>query len=73
MTSRALPPSIWSNLTALLRSSDKAKEAQARSKLSPDYRQAEHDCVKDFIWDHPELFSCELDVQNSMRMYRGRF
>jgi len=73
MTSFALSPSTWSNLTALFTGSKHVEETQTCSKRSLEYRQAELDCVKDLIWDHPELFSSELDVQNAMYMYSGRF
>ncbi len=73
MASRTMSPSIWYSLGNLF--GGLTGNAPHRSKLqpSPEELRAERDFINEMIWKNPDAFSGELDVQNMMHMYPGKF
>jgi len=73
MESVALSPSIWGRLGILLAGLRSPAKPQSDPKHSPNDQRAERDCINELIWNHPELFSSEMDVHLMTHMRRGRF
>jgi hypothetical protein len=73
MASVTLLPSIWDRLGTLLADLKDRSTRQSDPKHSPNDQRSERDCINELIWNHPELFSSEMDVQLMTHMRRGRF
>ncbi|MFC3616752.1 hypothetical protein ACFORG_23665 [Lutimaribacter marinistellae] len=73
MTSHTIVPSIWASFGNLLGGLVRDRAHRLKSKSSFDDHRAERDFINDIIWSNPDAYSSELDVQNMLNLYPGKF
>lgn len=73
MATQILSPGIWQKLGQLFGGLTAGALHPSRPESSPEERRAEREYLNETIRNNPGAFSGELDVQNMMMMYHGRF
>ncbi|WP_171103044.1 hypothetical protein [Ruegeria sp. HKCCD7255] len=73
MASHTMSPSIWTVFGGLFGWTKKAFPDTRNPRSADNDLHAERDYINDVIWSNPDAFSSELDVQNMMSLYPGRF
>ncbi len=73
MASHTMSPSIWTVFDGLFGWTKRACPETRKPRPTANDLHAERDYINDVIWSSPAAFSSELDVQNMMSLYPGRF
>lgn len=73
MASHTMSPSIWTVFGGLIGWTKRACPETRKPQPTANDLHAERDYINDVIWSNPAAFSSELDVQNMMSLYPGRF
>ncbi len=73
MASHTMSPSIWTVFGGLFGRTKRGFPKNQKSRLTDNYLHSERDYIKEVIWNNPDAFSSELDVQNMMSLYPERF
>ncbi|WP_282021813.1 hypothetical protein [Ruegeria faecimaris] len=73
MASHTMSPSIWTVFGGLFSWTERAFPKTRKPRPTANDLHAERDYINDVIWSNPDAFSSELDVQNMMNLYPGRF
>ena len=61
-------PDVWHRLESLLDRLARHPENISQPITTPETRKAERDLVTEMIWNNPEAFSSNLDVEYMMSM-----
>lgn len=73
MASHTMSPSIWTVFDGLFGWDKRAFPETRKPRPTANDLHAERGYINDVIWSNPDAFSSELDVQNMMSLYPGRF
>ena len=73
MASHTMSPSIWTVFGGLFGWTKGACPETRKPQPTANDLHAERDLINDVIWSNPDAVSSELDVQNMMSLYPGRF
>ncbi len=73
MASHTMSPSIWTVFGGLFGWTKRGLPENRESRPTADDLHSERDYINDVIWSNPDAFLSELDVQNMMNLYPGRF
>ena len=73
MASHTMAPSIWTSFGRLFGGLAKDSAHKLQSEPSASDLRAERDFINEMVWNNPDAFSSELDVQNMLNCYPGRF
>ncbi len=73
MASHTMSPSIWTVFGGLFGRTKRGFPEAWKPRPTADDFHAERDYINDVIWSNPDAFSSELDVQNMVSLYPGRF
>ncbi len=73
MASQTMSPSIWTVFGGLFGWTKRAFPETRKPRLTDNDLHSERDYINEVIWNNPDAFSSELDVQNMMSLYPERF
>ncbi len=73
MASHTMSPGIWTVFGGLFGWTKRAFPENQKSRPTDNDPHAEREYINEVIWNNPDAFSSELDVQNMMSLYPGRF
>ncbi len=73
MASYSTSPSSWRGLGGLFAGLAKTSCGQSNPKPTASELRAEREFINEMIWNHPDAFSSELDIQTMMSVFPNRF
>ena len=73
MPAISIRSSVWSELCELCQGWSRRSSNPSEPGITANDDQAERDFVNETIWSRPDAFSSELDIQNMMSVFPGRF
>ncbi len=73
MASHTMSPSIWTLFVGLIGRTKRGFSENQKSRPKDNDLHSERDYINEVIWSNPDAFSSDLDVQNMMNLYPGRF